>query len=154
MKNVLKGVVEVGQNVIVVALQHHMHGLQMADYLTDHGKTVEILTTSAYAGDRVDFNTLEDIYTRLFSKGATFTPFTGVKGIQGKKVLIYNVMTQKQNVIDGVDTVVFCSHGKPNDGLYYSLKDRVKELYIVGQCASPRELLDSIHDGAFVGRHL
>jgi 2,4-dienoyl-CoA reductase-like NADH-dependent reductase (Old Yellow Enzyme family)/thioredoxin reductase len=154
MKQVLQEEVGVGEDVVVVALQQHMHGLQMADFLTDQGKRVEILTTAAFAGDRLDGLTLEDIYRRLCSKEVTFTPLTGVKRIEGSKLVTYNVLTHMEKEIEGVDTVVFCTHGKPNDGLYRALKGKVKELYQIGQCVSPRELLDSVHDGAFVGRQL
>jgi NADPH-dependent 2,4-dienoyl-CoA reductase/sulfur reductase-like enzyme len=154
MKQVLKGEVEVGQNVVVAAIQHHMHGLQMADFLTEQGKRVELLSTSAYAGDKLDFFTVEDVYTRLLQKGVVFTPLTAVKEIRGNTVVVRNVLTRIERQIEGVDTVVFCTDGRPNDDLYRSLKGKVKELYQVGQCASPRELLDSVHDGAFVGRAL
>jgi len=154
MKQVLEEKASVGENVVVVALQNHMHGLQMADFLTEHGKKVEMLTLSSFAGDRLDQQTLEDVYTRLVSKGAKFTPLTGVKAVQGSRLVTYHVLTGTEGVIENVDTVVFCTHGRPNDGLYRSLKGKVKELYLAGQCASPRELLDSVLDGAFVGRQL
>lgn len=154
MKQVLIGEVEVGNSVVVVALQHHMHGLQMADFLSEQGKKVELLTTSAYAGDRLDYFTVEDVYTRLLSKRVKLTPLTAVKGIQSTKVFTHNVLTGMEREIEDVDTVIFCTHGSPNDALYRSLKGKVKELYQVGQCVSPRELLDSVLDGAFVGRQL
>jgi len=154
MRQVLKEEVAVGQNVVVVALQQHMHGLQMADFLTDQGKRVELLTTSAFAGDRLDNFNLEDVYTRLVRKEVKFTPLTGVKAVHGSRLVTYHVLTGTEGVIENVDTVVFCTHGRPNDGLYRSLKGKIKELYLAGQCASPRELLDSVLDGAFVGRQL
>lgn len=155
MMQVLEGEIEVGKNVLVVAIQHHMHGLQMADFLTENDKKVKILTTSAYAGDRLDIFSVEDVYTRLIAKGVTFTPLTGVKEIRGNDVITYNVLTGAQGQIEGIDTVVFCTTGKANNALYRSLKGKFKgELYQVGQCASPRELLDSIYDGSFVGRAL
>jgi len=154
MKQVLLEEVEVGQKVVVVALQHHMHGLQTADFLIERGKKVELLTTSAFAGDRLDYYTVTDVYTRLLGKGVVFTPLTAVREIQSKRVVTCNVLTGMEKEIEGVDTVVFCAPGRPNDTLYRSLKGKVKELYLVGQCASPRELLDSVLDGAFVGRQL
>ena len=154
MKEVLEEKVKVGQNVVVVALQQHMHGLQMADFLSEQGKKVELLTTSAFAGDRLDNFNLEDVYTRLLTKGVQFTPLTGVREIQGRRVVACNILTGMETVIEDVDAVVFCGHGRPNDALYRALKGKVKELYQVGQCVSPRELLDSIHDGAFVGRQV
>lgn len=155
MMQVLEGEVQVGQNIVVVAIQHHMHGLQMADFLTEDGKKVQILTTSAYAGDRLDYFTVEDVYTRLLAKGVVFKPLTAVKEIKGTVVTTYNILTGDQHQIEGVDTVVFCTPGRANNSLYRSLKGKVKgELYQVGQCVSPRVFLDSVHDGAVVGRAL
>lgn len=58
----------------------------------------------------------------------------------------------KKRQIEGVDSIVFCHDGMPDDRLYRSLKGKVKELYEVGQCVSPRKLLDSVYDAAVVGR--
>lgn len=154
MKQVLKGESEVGQNVLIVALQNHMHGLQMADFLTEDGRQVEVVTSAIFAGDRLDAHTLADVYRRLLEKNVVFTPLSEVTEIHGNRVTIANVLTEMEKEITGIDSVVFCTPGRPNDALYRALKGKVKELYQVGQCVSPRELLDSIHDGAFVGRQI
>jgi 2,4-dienoyl-CoA reductase-like NADH-dependent reductase (Old Yellow Enzyme family)/thioredoxin reductase len=154
MKEALEEKVDVGQSVLVVAMQHHMHGLQMADFLTEKGKKVQLVTTSAHAGEEIDHFTVVDIYTRLLERGVTIKPLTGVKSIKKNVVTTYNVLTSVESQIEPVDTVIFCTNGKANDVLYRSLKGKVKELYRVGQCVSPRELLDSVYDGALVGRML
>jgi 2,4-dienoyl-CoA reductase-like NADH-dependent reductase (Old Yellow Enzyme family) len=154
MKQALRAGVKVGQHVVIAAIQNHMHGLQMADLLSEDDKKVEVLSPSIFAGDRVDYLTLLDVYTRLLSKGVIFSPLTAVKEVRDRTVITYNVLTGMENVIEDVDNIVFCTPGMPNDGLYRSLKGKVKDLYKVGQCVSPRELLDSVHDGAFVGRQL
>lgn len=69
-------------------------------------------------------------------------------------MIVYNVLTKIERQIEGVDTVVIASRGKADDTLYRSLKGKVKELYAVGQCESPRILVHSIRDGARVGRLL
>ena len=152
MRQVLQGEVEVGQNVIIADLQRHIYGLDVADFLAEKGKKVELLTEAIHAGMDVDFSTLETIYFRLLSKGVVITPLTGVKEIRGNTVVAYNVLTKTERLIEGVDTVVFCTDGRADDTLYRSLKRQVKELYEVGQCVSPRKLLDSVYDGALVGR--
>jgi 2,4-dienoyl-CoA reductase-like NADH-dependent reductase (Old Yellow Enzyme family)/thioredoxin reductase len=154
MKEVLEEKVVVGKTVVVVAIQHHMHGLQMADFLSEKGNKVQLVTTSAHAGEELDSQTVEDVHTRLLTKGVTISPLTGVKAIRDNVVITYNVLTGVESLIEPVDTVVFCTGGKANDVLYRSLKGKVKELYKVGQCVSPRELLDSVYDGAQVGRML
>jgi hypothetical protein len=143
-----------GQNVIIVDYQNHIYGLDTADFLTDRGKKVELVTESAYAGGMVDYHTIWTAYTNVLSKGVVITPLSGVKEIRGKTVVVYNVLTNAERLIEGIDTVVFCTDGRADDGLYRSLKGKVKELYEVGQCVSPRRLLDSIHDGARVARKL
>jgi hypothetical protein len=64
------------------------------------------------------------------------------------------VFTGAEREIEGIDTIVFTTDGRADDSLYRSLKGKVMELYEVGQCVSPRKMLDSIYDGAVVGRIL
>jgi 2,4-dienoyl-CoA reductase-like NADH-dependent reductase (Old Yellow Enzyme family)/thioredoxin reductase len=154
VRAVLEEKVGVGENVVLVALEHHMQGLSTADFLAERGKRVEILTDAIYAGAQVDSSTIEVIYVRLLSKGVTITPLTRIKEIQGNRVVTFNVLTKTERLINGVDTVVVSTGGKADDTLYRSLKGKVKELYAVGHCLSPRRLLDSIFDGARVGRLL
>jgi thioredoxin reductase len=154
MRQVLQEEVEVGQNVVIVDYQNHIYGLDTADFLADRNKKVELLTESVYAGGMVDYHTIWSAYTNVLSKGVVITPLTGVKEIRGKTVVAYNVLTNAERLIEEVDSIVFCTDGRADDALYRSLKGKVKELYEVGQCVSPRRLLDSIHDGARIGRKL
>lgn len=154
MRQVLQEEVEVGQNVIVADYQHHIYGMDVADFLAERGKKVELLTDSAFAGGELDYYTLQDIYTRLLTKGVVITPFAKLKEIRGNTVVAYHVLSDAERVIEGVDAVVFATDGKADDSLYRALKGKVKELYEVGQCVSPRKLLDSVEDGAIVGRKL
>jgi len=154
MRQVIQEEVEVGENVVVVDYQNHIQGLDTADFLAERGKKVELLTESVYAGGMVDYHTIWVTYTRVLSKGVIITPLTGVKEIRGDTVVTYNTLTNVENEIKGVDTVVFCTDGRAEDSLYRSLKGKVKELYEVGQCLSPRRMLDSVYDGNRVGRKL
>jgi len=152
MRQVLQDAVEVGDNVIVIDYENHLHGLTTADFLAQKGKRVRLLNESIHTGAMVDKHTLEILYARLSSQGVVITPVTAVKEIQGKTVVTYNTLTGTEGQIEEVDSVVFCTDGRANDALYRSLKGKVKELYQVGQCVSPRQLLDSVADGYRVGR--
>jgi len=156
MRQVLQDEVEVGQNVVVVDCQSHIYGLDTADFLADRGKKVELLTEDAYAGadTKADVHTEWAIYARVLSKGVIITPLTRVKEIKDNTVVTSNVITGMERQIEGISTAVFVTDGRANDSLYRSLKGKVKELYQVGQCVSPRKMLDSVYDGAVVGRKL
>ena len=63
-----------------------------------------------------------------------------------------NVISRKETEIADVDTVVVCTDERADDALYYAIKDRMPEVYLVGQALSPRRLLDSIADAYVAGR--
>lgn len=153
-RKVLEGTASSGERVLLVAYENHSVALTTADFLADRGKTVELITESLYAGPQLDMSTSETIHTRLLMKGVTITPLTGLKEIRKKSPVVYNVLTGAERSIANVDTIVMAAEGRPNDILYRSLKDKVEALYMVGQCVSPRRLLDSILDGARVGNIL
>ncbi len=154
VRQVLQEEVEVGEKVVVVATDPHLQALEVADFLTDRGKRVEILTGWVYAGGQSTEETLHTVYWRLLSKGVIFTPLTKVREIVGNTVVTFNVLTNAESRIEGIDTVVFAPSEKANDTLYHSLKGKIKELYIAGHCLAPRQLHGSIHDGARIGRKL
>jgi pyruvate/2-oxoglutarate dehydrogenase complex dihydrolipoamide dehydrogenase (E3) component len=154
MRQVLTDEVEAGQNVLVVDYQNHLYGLDTADLLAERGKKVELMTEYAYAGSEVDVYTVETANYSSLSKGVTITPLTGLKEIKGKTVTVYNVLTNIERQMEGIDTIVICIDERANDTLYHSLKGKVKELHLVGQALSPRKLLDSIADAYTVARVL
>jgi len=154
MRQVLREEVEIGQNIIIADYENHIYGLDVADFLANKGKKVELLNESVFVGGMVDYHTIHAAYTRVLSKEVIITPLTAIKEINGNKVISYNLLTNAEREIEGVDTVVVCTDGVGNNSLYHSLKGKVKELYRVGQCVSPRRMLDSIFDGARVGKAL
>jgi thioredoxin reductase len=153
-RQVLLEEVEVGQNVLIVDCQDHMHGLDVADFLAERGKKVELITESAFAGSEADIFTIQTAYFNALSKGVVITPLTGIKEIRGKTVIVLNILTNAERQIEGIDTVVFCTDERADDALYRSLQGQVKELYLVGQALAPRKLLDSIADAYVAARAL
>jgi 2,4-dienoyl-CoA reductase-like NADH-dependent reductase (Old Yellow Enzyme family)/thioredoxin reductase len=154
MRQVLREEADVGEHVVIADYENHLYGLEVADFLANKGKKIQLLNESVFAGSMVDYHTIHVAYASVLSKGAIITPLTAIKKIQGSTVIAYNLLTNDETNIQEVDTVVVCTDGRANDALYRSLKGKVKELYRVGQCVSPRKLLDSVFDGYRVGRAL
>jgi thioredoxin reductase len=151
---VLKDEVEVGNNVVIVGDDDHIQSLSAADFLAEQGKKVEVLCWGYYHGPKVEPATRQAIYQRLLQKGVVLTPNTSVKAISGNTMVTMNVFTNQERRIEGVDTVVIACGGKENNALYYALKDKVKELYVVGDANGIRKIHDATMDGATVGRVL
>ena len=145
-KQVLAEEVEVGQNVILMTYEHHLAGLSIAAFLKDKGKKVEVLVEDVYAAGATDHHTFSSVHREMANRGIVVTALTSIKEVEGSAVVVYNVQSGAERVIEGVDTVVYVMDGRPNDTLYHLLKGQVKELHLVGQALSPRRLLDSVAD--------
>jgi hypothetical protein len=55
---------------------------------------------------------------------------------------------------DNFDTVIVVGPSEVRDELYFALKDKVKELYRVGDCLAPRKTDMAIVEGNRLGRML
>lgn len=137
---------EVGEHVLVMDYQNHTYGLDVASFLAEKGKQVELLTEAAYAGSEADALTVEAAHFHALSQEVNITPLSAIKEIQGNNVIIYNVLTDKERTIENIDSVVICTDEQPDDALFHSLEGKVKQLHLIGQALSPRRLLDSIAD--------
>jgi mycofactocin system FadH/OYE family oxidoreductase 2 len=152
---VLNGEVEAGQRVLLVDLDGHHQATGTAEFLADKGKAVHILTPTLFVGGKL--GPLQDLYLarqRLATKGVTFTPDIAVLEIQGTSVKGINVYSNEMMDFEGYDTVVLASGNTAEDGLYFALKGKVKELYRIGDCVAPRKTDMAIVEGHRVGRLL
>ncbi len=154
VRDVLNDTVEVGRNVVVIDNQSHIQGLSTADYLLQQGKKVEVVFPGQYPGPSVENITRAVLLQRLLMNGVTLTPNTRLREISGNKVTVTNVYTEEDRVIDGIDTVVLAFGGVENNGLYYALKDKVKNIHVIGDCRGVSKILWAVNDGATLARSI
>ena len=112
-----------------------------------------MITPSLFVGGSL--GPLQDLHLtrqRLARKGVTFTPDIAVLEIQGTLVKGLHVYSNEIVVFDQQDTVVLAAGSVADDGLYFKLKGKVKELYRVGDCVAPRKTDMAIEEGHHVGR--
>jgi pyruvate/2-oxoglutarate dehydrogenase complex dihydrolipoamide dehydrogenase (E3) component len=151
-RDVLLDRVEVGERVILVDDVHTQQGLSTAEHLLDRGRKVDVLSRVFYAGQDVGVTSIAPLYTRLFAKGATFTPHTELVAVEGSAVVVANALTRSQRRIEGVDTVVLAMGSRSTDALYRALKGKVPVLHAIGDCVAPRGVHQAILEGTRVAR--
>jgi NADPH-dependent 2,4-dienoyl-CoA reductase/sulfur reductase-like enzyme len=151
---VLDEEVEVGQNVVLIDDVGHYQAYGTAEFLLDKGKKVEIVTSNLYGGAAMDLTNLQPLYERLIPKGLKIRAMTGVRRIQGDEVVVYNVYSDEENTIGGVETVVVAVGNDADNSLYYELQGEIKELHAIGDCVAPRNVARAIRDGFMLGRTL
>lgn len=154
VRQVLNGEVTVGDNVVIIAGDEHMQALSTADFLAEQGKKVEVLSMEYHCGSTLEPCTKQVLYQRLFRKGVVLTPHTGVREISGDTVIAYNIFSSEERRIEGVDTVIIAYGGREDNAMYYALKDRVREVHVIGDANGVRRVHDATREGAVVGRAL
>jgi 2,4-dienoyl-CoA reductase (NADPH2) len=65
----------------------------------------------------------------------------------------YSRSLQEQTIED-VDLVVLAYGGQAADARSQAVRERVGEVYVIGDALAPRRLMDAILDGARLGRRL
>ena len=152
VRQVLRGEATVGGSILIIAGDEHSEALSTAEFLADLGKKVEVLSREYHCGSTLEPCTKQVLYQRLFGKGVALTPHTWVKEISGDTVVAYNIFTGEERRITGVDTVVIACGGQEDNALYHALKDRVKEIHLVGDAHGVRRVHDATREGAVAGR--
>jgi len=152
VRQVLRGEATVGDSILIIAGDEHSEALSTAEFLADLGKKVEVLSREYHCGSTLEPCTKQVLYQRLFGKGVVLTPHTWVKEISGDAVVAYNIFTGEERRITGVDTVVIACGGQEDNALYHALKDRVKEIHLVGDAHGVRRVHDATREGAVAGR--
>jgi len=115
---------------------------------------VEIISELFSIGEDIDISTKPLVYQRLYTSGVTLTPSTALKEIREEQVVVRNVYSNDERVIDGVETVVYAGRRKAEDSLYRQLKGRVSQLFLVGDAVAPRKIPDAMLEGTRAARQI
>ena len=155
----LSGETELGEKVLLIDCDGHHQATATAEFLADAGKTVHIVTSSLFVG--ADLGPSQDLYLsrqRLLQKGVTFTPDFAVMEIKstdsGAEVHGFDVYSNVWDAISGYDSIVTVMGNEVCDDLYLALKNRVPELYRIGDCVAPRKVDMAVHEGYVVGKRV
>jgi 2,4-dienoyl-CoA reductase-like NADH-dependent reductase (Old Yellow Enzyme family)/thioredoxin reductase len=149
---VLQGNVNVGRKVLIYENTPEMEGQTVADYLAERGVQVELITSLPSLGAGLmtpatllmTYNPI--IWRRLRKNGANITTHTKIKEMSGNRVTLIDCWSDEESTIDNVDSIIMSTGYLPNSSLYKSLQGKIKELYAVGDCVTPKRVPEAIHN--------
>ena len=151
----IAGTREIGDRVVVLDDEGTRATAGVCEVLLDRGKEVELVTrwNALFPGTSL---TLDQaiLYKRLFEKGLSYRLHSWGRGINGRKLTIYNLFSGSEDTLAGVDTVVLATAPIANDSLYFALKQVGREVHRIGDCVAPRKLDHAIYEGYVAGREL
>ncbi|SPJ32868.1 dimethylglycine demethylation protein DgcA [Kushneria phyllosphaerae] len=173
--DILDGSVEPGKNVLVFDTICEFSGVSAADYLADKGSRVEIVTDDIKPGAAVGGTTFPTYYRSLYEKEVIMTSDLALHKVYREGESLVAVL---ENEYTGameervVDQVVVENGVRPDEALYYTLKERsrnkgqtdIEALYAIkpqpclsesgdgfvlfrlGDCTAPRNTHAAIYD--------
>lgn len=143
-----------GDNVVVVDDGVEYTGLGLAEFLVDHGKTVEIVSRHMAVGaDTATTGDIGHLYPRLRSKGVTITAQHYVSEIAGNTATIAEVWGGDAHHTVSIDSIVLNMQRFPERSLFDALGERFEgEIHRIGDCLAPRRIDEAIYEGEKTGR--
>ena len=141
-ENVLRGNVKVGWEVAIIG--GGQVGLEVAEYLAETGRRVTIIEMlEDVGGDMPNISKLPLIQS-LEDHGVTI--LTKTKPIQITRDGVM-VSRRRRSQFVRADTIVLATGFRVNSDLTDKLKERFKEVYAIGDCREPGNILSAINDG-------
>jgi len=135
----------VGTKVGVIGAE--VVGCETAEFLADKGRTVTLMRRGEDVVTKLNPSSRQHLLARLEAKGVTILTGLHYEEITDEGVVITTREGQRQTV--EVDTVVLAAGSLPDIELYRALQGRVPELYLVGDCVEPRNIMAAVADGYF-----
>jgi thioredoxin reductase len=155
VRDVLKGDFPVGERILFIDENGGHHAASTVEFLADQGKKIHMVTSDLFIG--MDLAPIGDLFMtrqRLLQKGVVFETDLIIDEIQEDGVVIRDLYTNTSRQLQGYDTIVLDMGNRADDVLYRDLKDRVKELYRVGDCVAPRGIDMAFIEGRSVGERI
>jgi 2,4-dienoyl-CoA reductase-like NADH-dependent reductase (Old Yellow Enzyme family)/thioredoxin reductase len=150
-RDLLEGTARVhGEKVVVMG--GGTSGAQIADFLSHTGHEVSIVTSGKEIAKDAPVVVRDLMLDRLKQYGVQMITDTSIIGIERDKVLIVGPGDSEE--LPGelpADTVVASTGAKPNDGLADELRKVIKQVFVVGDAALPRDVTYAMLEGARAG---
>ncbi|MBW1900842.1 MAG: FAD-dependent oxidoreductase [Deltaproteobacteria bacterium] len=138
---------KVGDTVIVAG--GGMTGCDAALYLAQEGKTVTIVEMLPEIARDLNFISRIALLEKLSENGVNMLSHMTIREFTEQGLVTTD--KEKKDQILKADTVVVALGAKSESRLANDLRDKVLELYEIGDCVSPRRIGEAIHEGFVTG---
>jgi NADPH-dependent 2,4-dienoyl-CoA reductase/sulfur reductase-like enzyme len=147
---VLRGEVQPGKRVIIVG--GGLVGCETAEFLAERGRLVTVTRRGPEMATDVGPMLRQFFLDRLRDKGVRLLPGVRYVGVRPGRL---TVQTAGDAPLDlEADTIVNAVGFTSDSSLYLALKASIPETYLIGDCASPRSIVEAVREGYDVGSHI
>jgi 2,4-dienoyl-CoA reductase-like NADH-dependent reductase (Old Yellow Enzyme family) len=155
-EDVLLGGVRPKGKVVILDGEGIHTAVGIAEILAAEGAQVELVN---YAFAPVSMNLMGTqevgfIIGRLKAAGVVLTTSTWLRSIGEHTVTVYDVFTQQERTIEGVDAVVLATSREPVDALVDQLDGKVAQLFALGDALAARPMAAASYEGQMFARYI
>jgi 2,4-dienoyl-CoA reductase-like NADH-dependent reductase (Old Yellow Enzyme family) len=151
VRDALENTTSLGDNILVVDTDWRQNALGIAERLVHLHKNVTIISTAYFVGDGLDITTLTSYYKRLLDV-VQLLPLTDLVSFRNNTVRLRNILSKHISEISPIDQIIFVTGSKPVSDLYFHAKDRLSNVFRVGDCVSPLGIPEAMLDANRLGR--
>ena len=149
--DVFAGRAKTGSNVVVYDWLADWICSGVAEKLASEGAYVRLAVNGICPAVNIQ-NYVRDVYiAKLHRLGVTVLPMMRLYGVEDRTVYFLHTAAQEPVILEDVDTVVLACPNAPRDDLADELRDVVKDLYLVGDCLTPRTAEEAVFEGLKAG---
>ena len=151
--DVLQGKVRLGQRVAVISQEDYFETPNVAEFVAELGKEVEIFHKSPQLGAFIDRYSIGGVMSRLEERDVRIHPNVRLAAIDGEGFDLVSAFGGKTCRRTDFDSIVLVYGSAPNASLYQQLKasGRISELYLIGSAWVPRRIAEATRHGASIG---
>jgi len=145
--DVLLGKKEVGESTVMIG--GGLVGCETALYLAQKSKKVTIIARHAAMREMYWINA-KDLQERLDDANVKVLTYTNVLEITDEGVIVVDEQGNRSTL--EADTIVLAVRLEPDRKLMEALKDKLPEVYAIGDCVESRLVLNAIGEGFHTAR--
>lgn len=150
MRRLTKLYLPFGEKVIIIGGQ--MQGLELAEFLVKRNRRVVILENSDKIGFGMHKLNLDRLAPWLIEKGVTILSEVGYKEIVDNGIVITTADGEERHL--EADSIAIAMPPSSNVTLYEALRDKMPEIYLIGDSREPGNILQAVADGFRTGELL
>ncbi len=143
VEEALSGDVHLGRKILIVG--GGGIGAEVADHLSEEGKEVTLIEMREGIALDLVGHLQHFLNQRLREKGVQV--LTSTKVTRFEKETLWVETPQGVKKLEGFDSMVISLGSISNNDLFESLKDKVSDLYVIGDVSKPREVMEALLEG-------
>jgi hypothetical protein len=151
--DVMLGKASTGNRVAVISQEDYYETPCVAEFLTEHGKQVEVFHKSVHLGTEIARYSIGMVLSRMEHCGVKVHPNLILTQIQADGLEFVSSFGGKTYREEGFDSVVLVYGSVPQHDLYDQLKAEgsIPQLYLAGSAWLPRFMAEATRHGASIG---